>query len=58
MHSQELALQQALTAQVRYGRSAEELAALVAAAAARPNIDVQSMRDAFHLVAITAEIRV
>lgn len=58
MHAQELALQQALTAQVRYGRGAEELAALVAAAAARPNIEAQAMRDAFHVVAITAEVRV
>jgi hypothetical protein len=57
MHAQELALQQAVTAQVRYGRGAEELAALVAAAAARPNIDTQAMRDAFHVVAIAAEIR-
>ena len=57
MHADELLLQQNLTAEIRYGRSTEELGELLRAAGAKPNIQEQKLKDLFHIMAATAEVR-
>lgn len=57
MHFEELLLQQALTAEVRYGRTKEELGQLLEAAAANCNIGKGRVKDLFSIMAATAEVR-
>lgn len=57
MHLDELLLQQALTSEMQYGRSTEEMQEVLRAATAQVNIEENKVKDLFHLIAATAEIR-
>lgn len=57
MHSDELLLQQALTSEMHYGRSVEDMQEVLKAATAQVNIDHNKVKDLFHLMAATAEVR-
>ena len=57
MHSEELLLQQALTSEMHYGRTSEELQEVLRAAQVQVNVDASKVKDLFHLLAATAEIR-
>ncbi|KAL4524589.1 hypothetical protein Ndes2437B_g03628 [Nannochloris sp. 'desiccata'] len=56
MHLDELLLQQALTSEMQYGRSTEEMQEVLRAATAQVNIEENKVKDLFHLIAATAEI--
>jgi hypothetical protein len=57
MHADELLLQQALTSEMQYGRSTDEMQEVLRAAAAQVNIEHNKVKDLFHLLAATAEVR-
>jgi len=57
MHLEELLLQQALTSEMQYGRSTEEMQEVLRAATAQVNIEQYKVKDLFHLMAATKEKR-
>ena len=58
MHADELLLQQTLTAEVRYGRTIEELQDILRAVGAKPNLEQQKMKNLFYIIATTEERRI
>ena len=57
MHSGEFRLKEALLAELRYDLGEADLAALLAAFAAQPNVDEGRVRDLLWVVAATEERR-
>jgi hypothetical protein len=57
MYAAELLLQQALTSEMQYGRSTEEMQEVLRAAVAQVNVEQDKVKDLFHLLAATAEVR-
>lgn len=55
MHDEELRLQRALVAEVHFDTPAAEVKEAARAAAARPNINSQQVKDLCYVVAATAE---
>ena len=56
MHADELLLQQALVAEVQYGRTGEELGQILSAAGMKCNIESIKLKDLFSIIAATAEV--
>jgi hypothetical protein len=57
MHGEELLLQQALTSEMQYGRSTEEMQEVLRSITAQVNIEQNKLKGLFHLIAATAEKR-